>query len=518
MRSCLASLLFVLLAVFPAFAAGEISRDQLDKAISRLDRTLDRRAAIISQRQSKIDSLKQVYSESENFATLMEIGDTYTSFSNDSALAYFDLAFNAAVDDGDRIAAQLKRTALMPLAGLFEAAVIEYESIDSLEAHRADPGLYYESGRKLYSYIASAYSDFKPYKELYQAKALDRQQCLLAVLDRSSDEYLFNLGEYCLLTGSLSKAKALLGELIDRTADKGPLARANHHLSSIARRQGDRDAYKFYLACSSIADMESATLEVASLQELGTTLYDDGDINRSYRYLSTALDNAVRCAATLRMVESSKAMPIIASTYNGQADSWRNSIYVIMAIMFLLLTVLVATLFVLYREMKRMRRLEARLRIANNGKNMYIGQFLKLCSIYMDKLNKFVKLADRKISAGKADELSRMLKSGKFIEEQNADFYVVFDDAFLHIYPDFAEKVNNLLRPDCAITLKEGESLNTDLRILAIMRMGIDDSATIAQILNYSLNTIYSYRNRLRSRAVDKDNFEADVMKIAPMA
>lgn len=132
----------------------------------------------------------------------------------------------------------------------------------------------------------------------------------------------------------------------------------------------------------------------------------------------------------------------------------------------------------------------------------------------MDKLNQFCKIATRKLAAGQADELYRMTKSGKFAEEQSHEFYEVFDNAFLHIYPDFVAQVNALLRPEARIELPPGEMLNTDLRILAFMRLGIEESARIAQILNYSLNTIYAYRNRLKARAIDRENFEADIMKI----
>lgn len=132
----------------------------------------------------------------------------------------------------------------------------------------------------------------------------------------------------------------------------------------------------------------------------------------------------------------------------------------------------------------------------------------------MDKLNQFCKIAVRKLAAGQADDLYRMTKSGKFVEEQSREFYEVFDSAFIHIYPDFVQQVNALLRPDAQITLAPGEVLNTDLRILAFMRLGIEESPRIAQILNYSLNTIYSYRNRLKARAIDRENFEADIMRI----
>lgn len=120
-------------------------------------------------------------------------------------------------------------------------------------------------------------------------------------------------------------------------------------------------------------------------------------------------------------------------------------------------------------------------------------------------------MASNKISTGQVDELYRLTKSGKFVEHNSSDFYEVFDDAFLHMYPDFLEKVNKLLRDDAQITLRDGEKLNTDLRILAFMRLGIDDTARVGRILNYSVNTIYAYRNKLRNRAIDRDNFEAAI-------
>ena len=186
--------------------------------------------------------------------------------------------------------------------------------------------------------------------------------------------------------------------------------------------------------------------------------------------------------------------------------------------MSILMIGLISVMLVLRHEMHKMAVLQANLRAANTAKEVYISQFLQLCSIYMDKLNQFCKIASRKLAAGQTEELYRMTKSGKFIEEQSHEFYDVFDNAFLHIYPDFVNKVNALLRPECRIELRHGELLNTDLRILAFMRLGIEESARIAQILNYSLNTIYSYRNRLKSRAIDKENFESDVMSITSIS
>ena len=151
---------------------------------------------------------------------------------------------------------------------------------------------------------------------------------------------------------------------------------------------------------------------------------------------------------------------------------------------------------------------------ANTAKEVYISQFMVLCSVYMDKLNQFNGLVTRKLSAGQTDELYKLTKSGKILEEQTKDFYQVFDSAILHLYPNFVDDVNALLLPDEQLVVKEGELLNTDLRILACLRLGLDDANRIAQILNYSVNTIYAYRNRLRNRAVNRETFESDIAKI----
>lgn len=188
--------------------------------------------------------------------------------------------------------------------------------------------------------------------------------------------------------------------------------------------------------------------------------------------------------------------------------------YIVMGIMALLLIGLAVTLYVLNRKNRLMNRMAANLEEANKTKDVYISQFLNLCSIYMDKLNQFNKMVNRKITTGKIDDLLKLTKQGKFIEEQSKEFYDVFDDAFLHIYPTFVSEVNRLLRDEERIVLREGEKLNTDLRILAFMRLGIEESARIAQMLNYSVYTIYTYRNKLRNRAFSRDTFEEDVMRI----
>lgn len=166
------------------------------------------------------------------------------------------------------------------------------------------------------------------------------------------------------------------------------------------------------------------------------------------------------------------------------------------------------------RDLKRLSDLKVKLAKANAVKETYIAEFLSLCSVYMDKLEEFNRTVSRKITAGQIEDLYGMVKSGRFIDEQTKLFYDVFDNAFINIYPDFIHDVNLLLLDDKKFVLADTKKLTPELRILAFMRLGLEDSAQMARFLGLSLNTVYTYRNRLKSRAKNRDTFERDILNI----
>lgn len=506
--------LAVLLCV--PLGARAVTADDVDKALDDLDSWLKSRHKFIEMRQDSIDSLCVILNSKpvDDPAMLMKIAECYTAFNNDSALVYLRRGA-ATTPYPQNLAFRWKCASLMPLSGFFDAAEEVYDRInpDSIPSEMLVD--YYDAGRQMHSYIAAFFRNFPDVAEPHDSLALVMQAKMLDLLPPDSPLYKYNLAEYNFLKGRTSTAKVLLEEVIDSEPPSSNFrARAANHLSTLARAENDTNAFFYYIALSATADVLAATREVVSLQELGAAVYAAGDITRAHRYLSSALENAVECGAPLRMIDSSRSLPIIERAHSEHLAQNRRTIYYIISGMAVLLLVLVIVLLVLRHEMHRMTLLQNSLRAANTAKEVYISRFLQLCSIYMDKLNQFCKIANRKLAAGQADELYRMTRSGKFVEEQSREFYDVFDNAFLHIYPDFVERVNALLRSDAQIELQAGELLNTDLRILAFMRLGIEESARIAQILNYSLNTIYAYRNRLKARAINRDTFEADIMTI----
>ena len=388
-------------------------------------------------------------------------------------------------------------------------------SVDSAKIAPSCKELYYESGKQLFTYIAAFHNDYPIVRKKWEKLSDEAHINLIGVLKHNSVKYKLNIGELYLYNGEQSKAKAILEDVLNSINKNDNLyARAAHSLATIALNENNQNEYIYYLAESAIADIRSATLEVVSIQELSSKLLEIGDIKRAYTYSVLAQENAVECKARMRMAQVAEVLSVIEQAHSAEIKSWYDKVFYINIGVATLAIVLLLLLIFLYRDTKRLNKMRNNLKAANDTKEIYLSQFLSLCSIYMDKLTQFSNIVNRKISAGKADDLYKITKSGKFIEEQSKEFYEVFDNAFLNIYPTFIENVNALLQPDQQINLKEDEKLNTDLRILALMRLGIDDSSRIAQMLNYSINTIYAYRNKLKNKAIDREKFEENVMKI----
>lgn len=525
---------FLLMVILMASLGGGGARADIaieipdvTEALNEVDRELDRRNIYLARRSGVIDSLSILIRELprrdvRRLQLMLELSDAYAGYLTDSAFLTCERGEALARSIGDNrteMLFNLKKLSIMPVSGFGSKAIEIFEKInlDSLDGGLRLAAL--ESGRQMYSYQASFFVNYDEEYAHWLDKSIEMQKMLIDALPEDSEKYRLNRGEYFFLTGQPSEARAVLKDLLDSIPhDTNVAARASHILSRIAKNRNDKSTQLYYLANSATADIQSATREMVSLQELGIAMYERGDISRAYDYLSVALTFAVECNASMRMLQTSEALPVISAAYRESLSESSRRLYFALGAMALLLLGLGGVLYKLRKEMNQMKRLQQVLANANRVKEMYMSQFLNLCTIYMNKLNQFCKIAARKLSTGHADDLYKMTKSGRFVEEQSKEFYETFDKAFLHIYPTFVEDVNALLRKDERIELKEGEMLNTDLRILAFMRLGVEESTRIAQVLNYSVHTIYAYRNRLRNRAVDRDNFEAAVMKIGNLS
>lgn len=512
---------FMAVMVFAVLSPCLAARYDCAGAIKELDRAIANRHYYYDMRVGQIDSIKRLLdfdnsSTDELLLNIERIGDEYSHFNNDSTNHYYTYGLNRAYESGRDsmfMVFNLKLAAILPMSGYISSARRHFELADTAGMTQDLKRLYFESGRRMHYFMSVLYED-NPDK--YMSEVENIRECQRNMVELQTPGTLLYdryLAEYYYMTQEYAKAwDMLVGVLEKLQPDTREYAITADMLSRIAERRGDAEAQKYYLAQASTADIYSLEREVASLQHLATLLFDEDDVYRANEYMLVALENATDCRSVARMNQITPRLPLITEA-NARLHSWWTRTYaIIITILCIFIVISIVVTMFLYRYIKKMRVLHAKLMETNRAKEVYMSQFMVLCSVYMDKLNQFNNLVNRKLSSGQTDDLYKMTRSGKLVEEQTREFYDIFDDAFLHIYPTFVEDVNRLLIPEEQIVLKEGERLNTDLRILACVRLGLEDANRIAQVLNYSVNTIYSYRNRLRNRAINRETFEVDLM------
>ena len=288
--------------------------------------------------------------------------------------------------------------------------------------------------------------------------------------------------------------------------------------------------------------MEGCIRENTSLRAIADRLFDEGDIDRAYRYMRVAVDDANFYGTRLRNIQASRIVPKIIDAYQTKQEQGHRKMMWLLGIISVIALLLVGGVIAIYQLFKRYRRLNGQKKAINeqlrqvnaqlgetveelheaNGllqereqlKEQYIARFLALSSKFIDRGEEQRKALYRLYRDRKAEDLVRELKSTNFGNENARLFYENFDNAFLNIYPTFVDEVNKLLQEDGKIEVKQGKRLTTESRVLALIRIGITDNQSIAAILRASLTTIYTYRSKLKARAIDKDTFENDVKAI----
>lgn len=269
-----------------------------------------------------------------------------------------------------------------------------------------------------------------------------------------------------------------------------------------------------HLANAAALDIKMGSQVSNSARLLSKLLMQTGDYEMADKLLELAIDNALTSGDRMKYTQAATLAPGLADTFKKSGRWYRWWLGVALALCLVLILIIVWLLGKSSQNKKLTQIAQKKLKDADAVRIHYFNNFLNMCAVYMERLDEYRRMTHRKLKAGQVDELYKMLKSGEMLEEQTIKFDQIFDGAFLQAYPNFVKEINRLLMPDKQLEAPDSESLGTDLRLLAFMRLGFDDSAQIARFMGLSINTIYAYRNRLRSRAIDRDAFESDIMKI----
>ena len=370
---------------------------------------------------------------------------------------------------------------------------------------------------------------------------------LLAVLDTASLSYKIHHTVKMLHYGQLDAAEPYLLAMFRRAPKGTPdYAMVSYLLGLLYSRQGKTELQRQYLALAAITDIRNAIKDHAALHHLASSYYEAGEVDRAYTYIKSVLDDITFGQIRFRVVELTATYSTVNTAYLMKERQQKKELQRYFMLISVLFFFLIISVFYVYRQMRKvskikkelsetngkltelnqnishandkLHKMNARLSEANRIKEEYIAQFFDICSGYIDKLESYRKMLHKKAAGNQHEEVFKTLKSTTLVDEERKKLYETFDTVFLNLYPSFVEDFNSLLITEEKVTLKQGERLNTELRIFALIRLGITDSMKIAGFLRYSLSTIYNYRTRARNNTVvSRDEFEEMVMNIGNM-
>ena len=495
-----------------------------------LDEAIEAHRHYVAVREGRIARLKCQLLDADTanlsfFRWNGEIYKEYKAYICDSAIHYLRVNLDWAERYGQRNAAletRLELAHLMASAGMYEEAAELLRQTDkaSLPSHLLPD--YYNACHKLYTEL-SFYTLDDSFKKHYQALATHYDDSLMQVLLPSSPLYLERRETREAAAGHPDEALSINDTRLAHAKPNTPeYALVTYQRSLLYRRLGNREEEKRYLALSALTDIRLSITDHASLWNLAELLYEEGDMEHAYRYIRFSWDETNRYNARSRSLQTAGILSLIDLTYQAMREKQNDRLRLYLWLISALIVLLVVAVGFIYRQMQRLsaarNKLEhanEQLQLSNNIKEEYVGRFMNLCSVYINRLDTYRRMVNKKISAGQMEELLKMVRSREVLDTGLKELYDNFDTAFLHLFPDFVDKFNDLLQPEERIVLRKGELLNTELRIFALIRLGIDDSSQIAEFLRYSVNTIYNYRAKVKNKArISREDFEIRLMQI----
>lgn len=543
------SLLYILFLLLPTTLSAGSKTQQLRQ---KLDNLLEQRKTLIDNKNKDINRLKKNLTTSENtlkrLQTYEQLFEEYYVFQFDSAMTYLNKGIKLAKETQNTYyynSNTISKAELLSIGGLYNEAIHEIEQVDTTGLDKAQHFEYYFSLFRIHTYWADFCND-KTYTPTHRLKAQEYLKKAMPFCDETAKTYEYYLGEYAVFVlNNPQAARAHYVKAIKQLPQNSRFyAMSCFALSGSYGNEGNTEKQEEFLLLSSIADIENCTMENFALQNLAMYIFEHNkdELDLAQQYIQTALEDAHFYNNRLRIIEISSKLPVIVSSYQ-QTLNQRNKVQMtaIIAISLLLLFLLSAVFYIV-KQTKRLSLQQQELQKNNNQLSELNTQqkelntqlhdlnallvdtnrkrerlaklYIDLCAKYIARLKKQQTLVKRKIKANQITELLSQLSSERLSEEDAATFLSRFDKAFLDLYPDFTEELNSLLLPEGQIQNKSTDELTTEQRIMALIRLGVKESAEIADLLFYSPQTIYNYRSVLKGKAINKETFEEEVMKL----
>lgn len=524
----LAACLFLLL---PACRDGRDSAPEWEVALRELDRSLAQEAGLSQKHVADLADLKIQFKHATTPRTRYRfcdrIFDGYLKYDVDSALRYAHLKeeIAAGTDDAElRLDAALDLSQRYLISGMYHTALETVNAADTASVR--SPRLqatYYQTLNSIYHGMALAAKDPEMATRFRAQELLYQRRSRAALTEDMLDYYTVN-ADIEIENGHPERARQLMEErLADERLSLQDQAIIHYWIAKTYREEGNRENELKHYAISANCDQQAPVKASRSLIRLSRILYERGDVERAYTYIVRAYEDATRSDARTALDEINQSQPGIIASYEKLEQRRQRQLKAFLAVTILILTALGFALLRLYRNHKRIGRMQRqilenveRLKESNQIKDTYLGRYLSMFSEHIDALERYRSRLRVTAKSKDLDDILRVLKSDAYIDTERKTLYDEFDATFLGVFPDFVNQLNGLLREEARIgqDLPEGK-LSNELRIFALIRLGVTESAQIARFLKKSPSTVYNYRVKLRNAAAcGRDEFEKRLMEI----
>lgn len=527
----------VLFLLAHLFLVAAVKSNERDVLLRELDQKVRDRPYYMGLKEACIDSLRSLLngqlSDEERYLINYEIYKEYNTYRSDPAMYYVHYNAELAVKMNDT---KYKDLATINLSMLLSTTGLYHESIRNLgkiERSQLDSALLYEyySVAEWTYHTAGEYSNDSLYAPAYYRLEGAYRDSVYSVTTPGSVEHEYYKGKTLMLDGRYAEALNIFTGLYKKLAINTRLyAIVTFSIATIYQRFGNEKMYEEFLILAAISDQVCPLKENFAMQELSLYLFQNkpGDLERAYTYIQLSMEDARFYNNRLRMVQISDKMPIIVKAYQEKSENEKMKLAIALIAITVLSLATISLLLYVYKQMQAVKKgrqdltnmnhklneLNLKLNASNHTKEEYVGLFIDLCSSYIDKLDKYRETVKRKMVANQIDDLYRMVNSTRAIEMEIDDFFESFDGTFLKLFPTFIDEFNDLLLPDEQIITRKKNTLNRDLRIFALIRLGINDSSRIASFLRYSPQTVYNNRTKVKNKAKNRNTFENDIVKI----
>ena len=515
-------LLFLFLLVSPKVFAETAPNDSVDYYISH-------HAEFDLQKEKNILKIKEkiALSKTDNqelYKLYLDLFAEYRSYIYDSAYVCVErlIHISTELNDNDKIISSKVKLGFSYLSsGLFKESFDILNSLNVSEGETETKIDYYTCKSRLY-YDLADYNNSVGFRQQYIETGNQIIDSAIVLLPYGSPRYWATVGLKNMKTDNADSALAAFQRMIESSNySEHELAIATSSIAHVLSLNGKKKEAREYLKRAAISDIKSSVKETVALRNLAQLLYEEREIVPAVKYIRKAMEDASFYNARHRRLEIGNILPIIEGERLNMIENQRDKIIVFTAFISVLLIALLIALFVIRKSIKRLniarqtiQDANSKLMEANKIKDEYIAYFFNQNSEFIEKMEMVQKWVSRKVVAKQYDDLKNLPQTLN-VRRERESLFERFDLIFLKLFPDFVKEFNELLKSEDQIQLKRGELLNTDLRIYALIRLGINDNEKIASFLDYSVNTIYAYKTKIKSKACcPSDEFKRKVLEI----